>query len=141
MKTFFYKFRVPLLEWYFVAACCYFFMIGFDLSIWMTAVFIGFVDTYVVTPILFTVSDIEKEAVDAYYAKSSPTLKNVAKALLLSTMIVGIYYLINEYFRPTAVDAFTFGLLYWLLDKGMGKLIKKWKNYELEPLATDKTDS
>ncbi len=131
MKAFLYKFRVPLLEWYFVASCCYFIMLGTDGSVWTTALVIGFVNTYVVTPIIFAISDITKEEVDAYYAKTSPTLKNVAKSFLLCGGILGIYYLIDLYLFPTGVDAYSFGLLYYLLDKTMGKIIKKWHNYTI----------
>lgn len=127
MKAFFYRYRIPLIEWYFVAACCYFCVQGADMSMLIFPIFIGFVNTYLVEPIVEAMSEAGEEAHEEFLSKKPPTWKNIFKAYLLVLAIIGIYYLVNEFFFQTVLEPFSFGAIFWILDKLMGKWIKIWK--------------
>lgn len=131
MKTFFTHIRVPLLEWYLVAACCYFGMWAMDLGLLVLAIVIGFVYTYIYDPIAYVLEpDVSYKGVpkvERDISSEKPQVwKQVGKAMLVCTMISGIYYYVNVNFFPTSVDPFTFGALYWVITHSIGKVIKKW---------------
>lgn len=177
MKTIFNQIRIPLLEWYLVAATCYFMMIGLDQPILVVAIVLGFVHTYILDPIVYAlqpdpayeqveatpsteelkkVEEVErarnakkvnqsgngKKKQKAKWKRENITMtqvelerplpmvwKEIFKAIIVCGMIFGCYYLVNTYIyvdEMKAVDAFTFGALYWIFNKIWGKLIKKW---------------
>ncbi len=127
MKAFFYKIRVPLLEWYFASAVCYFFLLGMNLNILTVGLILGLVETHITTPIRFAIDDSSQEDQDAYYAKRSPTWGNIGKAFLACGIIYISFYLINTYVVTAYVEPFTFGAAYWILDKSVIWVVKKCK--------------
>lgn len=126
VKAFLYRIRIPLIEWYFVAASCYFCMMGFEMSFFSTAVVIGFVNTYLVAPIAFSLSEDQEKVGRDFLSEPTYIFKNVVKAVIIVSSMVGLYFLVNEYLFSTQVDPYSFGLVYWVLNKIVGKLIKKW---------------
>lgn len=173
MKTFFNHIRIPLLEWYLAAATCYFLMTGMNQSIFVVAVVLGFVHTYILDPVAYALQPDptyikeekspellkkEEERLNAKKAKEAngtkkkkgkkqvkrehismteqelarplPVVwKEIGKTMIVCHIIYGYYYCINTYIyvddmKP--VNAFTFGALYFIFNRILGKLIKKW---------------
>ncbi len=90
----------------------------------------GFVNTYLVAPIVFALQDeVVKDQRD-FLKEPTYILANVVKATVILCLMMGIYYLIHMYVFPTSVEPFTFGMLYWVLDKGFHKIgmaLKSWR--------------
>lgn len=126
MKAFFYKYRIPLIEWYFAGASCFFCVLVLNMNILSTAVVLGFVNTYLTRPIVFALSYASQEDQDAYMAEKPKVWKEIAKSMLISLSIYGIYYVVNEYFFHAQINPYLFGILFWLFDHIMRKLINKW---------------
>lgn len=124
MKALLYRIRIPLVEWYFVAACCYFGMMSLNLNVITLAVIIGFVNTYLVIPIARA---LDESAEEPQEGKMPETGKNVLKSMVVCALIMGVYYLINAYWFEAFVEAYSFGLLYWIFDQILSKIFKKWK--------------
>lgn len=133
MKAFFNRMSIPLLEWYLPAATCYFCMLGMNWSVFIVAIVIGFVHTYLREPIVLAIRAHRGEDVSAQpeVFDKWKVWKEVAKAMLVCAGIMAIYYVVNaqrsaNFEELFYVNPFHFGAFYWIYDKGFGKLIKKW---------------
>lgn len=136
MKAFFNRIRVPLLEWYLVGVSFYLLVMGLNQSLLLVAIAIGFVNVYILDPIVYAItpmvaSDGTAKVERDISSEKPQTLKEVMKAVLVCSLISGIFYMINTGSVMGEEDyifagPFTFPTLYWVLNKGLGKLIRKW---------------
>lgn len=103
------------------------------------AIILGFVHTYLVEPIVDSLKSDMLEVTEKVERKSEEflswekykVLKECSKSFLVCCLVYGFYYVMNRDLTVAdeeflAVSPYTFGLLYWILDKTFGKLIKKW---------------
>lgn len=140
MKTFFYRIRIPLLEWYFVAATCYFCILGMNWNMLVVAIILGFVHTYLVEPIVYSLTPLDEDPVVDLQKREEKflswekykVLKECLKSFCICSLVMGVYYLVNSYRTSVdgeffAVDPFTYGMLYWVFNKILGKMMKIWR--------------
>lgn len=126
MKTFFYNKRIPLLEWYFAGASCFFCINVFSQTMLVTTVVLGFVNTYLTKPIVFALTPTTEEEKEAYMANKPNVWKEIGKSMALGYSIYAIYAVVNAYLFTAVINPFVFGILYWVLDRIIRKLVKKW---------------
>lgn len=136
MRTFLNRIRIPVLEWYLVAVTFYLLIMGMNQSIVLLGIVLGFVKVYIYDPIAYVLTpevsfDGTAKVQRDISSEKPQTKKEVLKALLLCMMISGIFYMINMDLVMgeegyVFAGPFSFPTLYWVLDKGIGKLIRKW---------------
>ncbi|MFI3172824.1 MAG: hypothetical protein R3Y58_10755 [Eubacteriales bacterium] len=127
VKIFFRKYGVELLEGYLAAMACYLCMYTADWNIWVTAIIIGFVNSYLKTPVVNALHIGNADKDDIFGIKHNKVIKNIFEALVICGIIYGMYYLVNLVLFATSVEPITFGVLYELIHIGISKIMKKWK--------------
>ncbi|MFI3237055.1 MAG: hypothetical protein R3Y47_03380 [Lachnospiraceae bacterium] len=125
LKAFLKKYAVEIIEAYLAAAVCYICMYTMGASVWVVAVVIAFVDSYLKTPIVNALRVGNEADQDIFRVKHLELLKKIVKSIIICAIIVFIYYVINTYAFSTSVEPITFGILYELLNIWIGKMIKK----------------
>lgn len=130
LKKLFSRYKIPLLEAYLAASVCF---LGSGMTWIGIAVVIGFVNTYLLNPLIVTFKFGNRQLYPMPKRDHFKLIKNVGIALLISTIIVFIYSLINKYLFATFVEPITFGILYKVIDIGIRRLYSYRKtNYSVE---------
>ena len=128
-KKFFSKYKVEMLEAYLAASVCF---LASSMGWISIAIIIGFVNTYLLNPLIVTFKFGNRADYKMFEMNHMRAFKNVAKALLISFIIVMLYNLIDRYLFPTFVEPITFGILFKVIDILLGKLFSYKKNVSKE---------
>ncbi len=129
MKNFFYKYKTEIIEAY-MAAAVFFTCMSAGLNPWISAVILGIANTYLVVPLVNAINfGNNTEDRDVLEFNLLKFTKNLFTALFITTIMIVMYYYINEYLFPTYVEPISFGIIYKLIDIGLGKIAKFFRKF------------
>lgn len=128
IRTFLNRYKIDILEAYIAAMMCFTCMSSFGMNWITTAIIIGVANTYLVGPVVkaFKMGNVTND--DILEVNHKVFLRNVGRAIVICTIIVGVYYVVNTYLFFTGVLPITFGILYKLIDNGLYAIGRKIKN-------------
>lgn len=121
LKRFFSKYKIELLEAY-LAASVWFFFSSMEWTWISIAVVIGFVNTYLLNPLIITFKFGNRSDYMMFKKSYIRAFKNIGMALLICSIIVLLYGVVNKYLFATSVEPITFGILFKLIDMGLKRL-------------------